>query len=252
MKANSVSQANRHQQNRFRALFALALLLGGSVAQLNGQDQEPGRTEERVLLFDERGDAKVEYSYELDRASWDRWKRLKGDHPDQMLRKIKDYTPTAVIEDLVLEKDDTHRRAVVRWKARSLGRYRGNNQFDILVSKRLKLVTGAGLEWVFTRSDTEDTPKGGTRIVNITYRAKLPAKAQNAHMVNGNDSNHLVYSLAVSPSRPKTLLYSGLLLILAAIALAVFAVFADRAGRGTRYPPPLPPATGTPTPLPQG
>lgn len=249
MKANSVSRANRHQQNRFRALFALALLLGGSVAQLNGQDQEPARTEERVFLFDERGDAKVEYSYELDRVSWDRWKTQKGDHPDVMLRKIKDETPTAVIEDLALEKDDTHRRAVARWKARSFGHYRGNNQFDIQVGKRLKLVTGSGLEWVFTHADTEDTPKGGTRIVNITYRAKLPAKAQNAHMVNGNDSDRLVYSLAISPSRSKTLLYSGLLLILAAIALAVFA---DRAGRGTRYPPPLPPATGTPTALPQG
>jgi len=208
--------------------------------------QEPSRTIEQIYQFDERGDAKVEYHFQLDRGSWDYWKSEYGDHPDMLLRMTKHDMAAAVIDDFGLDKDDVHRSAVSRFKARALAQYRGNGQFEIPVPKNMKLVTGSGTEWAFTNSSVERSA-AGSRIVNITYRAKLPAKAQNAHMVNGNDFDRLTYTLEVNPSKPKTLLYCGIFFILAAIVVAILGL---RAGGDGRTAPPLPPRNVTPTALP--
>jgi hypothetical protein len=104
----------------------------------------------------------------------------------------------------------------------------------------MKLVTGSGLEWVFMQSGSETIPngilKGENRIVNITYRGKLPTKAHDAHLVNGNDINRLAYTLEVSPAKPKTLLYGSVVLILGAIGLGLIST---RTGSPTRVYPSL-------------
>jgi hypothetical protein len=178
--------------------------------------QEPSRTVEQIYQFDERGDAKIEFNFQLSKLQWDVWKMRFGDHPDEMLRSINHDMAAAVIDDFALDKDDTHRRATARFKARALAQYRGNGEFEIQVPKTMKLVTGSGQDWAFTSSMSEKTPQGAG-LVDITYRGKLPARARNAHIVNGNDFNRLVYNLEVTPARPKTLLYAGLGLVAAAI-----------------------------------
>ena len=223
-------------------LITLALLLWGSVIPLRGQDV-PSRSLEQIYQFDERGDAKIEWRFQLDAGSWARWKANYGDHPDLLLRMVKYQLAAAVIDEYSLDKDDMHRSAVSRFSARALAKYRGGGQFEIPLNKGMKLVSGSGLEWAFTRSTIEE----GQGILNITYRGKLPAKAQNAHMVNGNDFNRLAYSLEVSPSKPKTVLYLGIFFMVAAIVLAVLAT---RAGGTTVFPPPLRPATDPPAALP--
>lgn len=238
-----INKLVRHAQSVFRRgkLVALALLLGSSVIPLRGQDV-PSRSLEEIYQFDERGDAKIEWRFQLDAAGWARWKANYGDHPDLLLRTVKYQLAAAVIDDYSLDKDDMHRSAVSRFSARAMAKYRGGGQFEIPVNKNMKLVSGSGLEWVFTSSTIED----GQGILNITYRAKLPAKAQSPHMVNGNDFNHLAYSLEVSPSKPKTLLYSGIVFIIAALILAVLAT--RFAGGSTVYAPPLPPSRPPPLP----
>jgi hypothetical protein len=200
-------------------LITLALLLWASVIPLRGQDV-PSRSLEQIYQFDERGDAKIEWRFQLDAASWARWKANYGDHPDLLLRTVKYQLAAAVIDDYSLDKDDMHRSAVSRFSARALAKYRGGGQFEIPVNKGMKLVSGSGLEWAFTRSTIEE----GQGILNITYRGKLPAKAQNAHIVNGNDFNRLVYSLEVAPSKPKYLLYFGLLCLIAALVLSALSL----------------------------
>lgn len=222
-------------------LAAIAALCSSSLAQ------EQTRTTERIYQFNERGDANVEFDFGFDKASWDMWKSQYGDHPDVLLRYMKHDMAAAVIEDFALEKDDMNRKAVARFKARALANYRGNDQFEIAVPKSMKLVTGSGLEWVFMESESETTPKGENRIVNITYRGKLPAKAHDAHLVNGNDINRLAYALEVSPTKPKTMLYLGSLFIVAAIILAILAARLSGATR-VSAPPPLPPSRPTALP----
>jgi hypothetical protein len=213
-------------------LITLALLLLGSVIPLRGQDV-PSRSVEQVYQFDERGDAKIEWRFQLDAGGWAQWKANYGDHPDLLLRMVKYQLAAAVIDEYSLDKDDMHRSAVSRFSARALAKYRGGGQFEIPVNKDMKLVSGSGLEWAFTSSTIEE----GRGILNITYREKLPAKAQNAHMVNGNDFNRLVYSLEVSPSKPKALLVLGLLFLFAAAGLGALSFLI----KGTRAtPPPLP------------
>jgi hypothetical protein len=225
-------------------LVCVVVFLGLAIDSAWAQDAS--RTVEQTYQFDERGDAKIEFNFQLARAPWEMWKAQYGEHPDMLLRIINHDMAAAVIEDFALEKDDTHRHATARFKARALAQYRGSGQFEIQVPKNMKLVTGSGLEWVFTNSISERTPQG-TGIVNMTYRAKLPPKARDAHMVNGNDFSRLVYSLEVSPSKPKTLLYSGVVLIVAALVAAVMAI---RARGTTAFPPALPPATDSPAALP--
>lgn len=227
-------------------LFVIGCSVVIATSTSHAQEQGATRTTERVYQFDEHGDAQAHFTFEFDRVSWDLWKSNFGDHPDVFLRVIKHDMAAAVIEDFALEKDDMHRRAVAKFKARALAQYRGNGQFEIPFPKNYKLVTGSGAEWVYMESGSEPNPNGGSRIVNITYRIKLPTKAQNAHAVNGNDFNRLVYSLEISSSKPKTLLYGGVVLLVAAIVSAVAATRAG--GRSTAYAPPLPPSTPTALP----
>ncbi|MDQ2949468.1 MAG: hypothetical protein M3Y27_26615 [Acidobacteriota bacterium] len=198
---------------------ATLLLLAG-----RARAQEPIRTLEQIYQFDDRGDAKIEFNFQLGKAQWDVWKMRYGDHPDEMLRTINHDMAAAVIDDFGLDKDETHRRATAHFKARALAQYRGNGEFEIQLPKTMKLVTGSGLDWAFTSSMSEKTPTG-TGLVNVTYRAKLPPKAKDAHVINGNDYSRLAYSLEVSPPKPYTLLYAGLGLIFAAI---VFLILANR------------------------
>jgi hypothetical protein len=134
------------------------LILGLAIPLLRAQ--EPARTIEQIYQFDERGDAKVEIHFQLDRGSWEYWKSQYGDHPDMLLRMTKHEMAAAVIEDFGLDRDDVHRSAVSHFKARALAQYRGNGQFEIPIPKNMKLVTGSGADWAFTNSAAERTPGG--------------------------------------------------------------------------------------------
>ncbi len=228
MKLKSAFPNRRTKLLRF--LLPGAAIFAAGLGSLSGQ--EASRTVERTYQFDQRGDAKIEFSFQLGAAQWAKWKEQYGDHPDILLRNIKYQLAAAVIDDFGLDKDDIHRRAVAKIKARALARYQGNGQFAIDVPKNMKLIAGSGQEWVFTNSALED---GG--IVNITDRAKLPANASNAHLTSGTDFDELVYTLDLSPAKPKTLLYLGILLLLAAVGLWIWSL------RGTpkiSSPPPVP------------
>lgn len=211
-------------------LLAAAILIGGSAATLRAQ--EASRTLERTYQFDERGDATIQFSFQLGAKQWAQWKDQYGDHPDMLLRNLKYQLAAAVIDDFSLEKDEIHRTALAKIKARAVATYRNGGQFAIQVPKNMKLVAGSGSEWVFTNSELE---QGG--IVNITDRAKLPAKAQNAHLATGNDYNQLVYSIDLSPSRPKALLYGGIVLFLTAGVLGLVSLISSEKKTA---PPPLP------------
>jgi hypothetical protein len=197
--------------------IATAGLLIGAAGSLLGQ--EASRTVERSYQFDARGDATIQFSFQLGAAPWAKWKEQYGDHPDILLRNVKYQLAAAVIEDFGLDKDDINRKAVAKFKARALARYLGDGQFQIDVPKNMKLVTGSGQEWVFTDSMLED---GG--IVNITDRAKLPPNARDAHLTNGTDFDELVYTLDVSPAKPKALLYLGIVCLVAAAGLGGFSL----------------------------
>jgi hypothetical protein len=199
---------------RFLVLAAFA----AAISQTLVFGQEAMRTVDQNYEFDEKGDAKIEYDFQLSAAQWAKWKDQYGDHPDILLRDTKYQLASAVIDDFSLEKDEVHRRAVAKIKARALARYRGDGQFEIQVPKNLKLVAGSGREWAFTTSGLE---QGG--LVNMTSRAKLPTNAQNAHMTSGNDFDDLVYSLDVSPSKPKTFLYLGIVFLLASAGVGAIA-----------------------------
>ncbi len=213
-------------------LIAAAILIGASIATVRGQ--EASRTVDRTYEFDERGDAKIEYSFQLSASQWAQWKDQYGDHPDLILRNIKYEFAAAGIDDFALDKDEVHRHAVAKMKARAWASYRGGGEFQIRIPKSMKLVAGSGTDWAFTSSSLEN---GG--IVNITDRAKLPAKAQNVHLTTGNDYNQLVYTLEVTPSRPKAWLELGIVLIIAGAAIGAIA---SRVGTTTATRPSLPPS----------
>lgn len=208
------------------ALLTLATL----VVLPSSQAQETSRTLERVYDIDERGDAQIEYQFQLGARQWIMWKDQFGDHPDIMLRDVKHQLAAAVIEDFSLTKDDVHRKGTTRIKARALASYLGNGQFQLQVPKEMKMVANTGTEWVFSSSEFEN---GG--LVNITDRAKLPTGARNAHLVTGNDLNQLVYTLDVNPSKPTAFLYVGVFLLLAAVTLAALSFLGPKSA-----PPPLP------------
>src|SRR5689334_6973476 len=161
-------------------LVVLAFILTTGLTLVHGQ--EPVRTVEQTYEFDEKGDARIEFSFQLGAAQWAKWKDQYGDHPDILLRDTKYQLASAVIDDFSLDKDEVRRHAVAKIKARALAKYRGDGQFEIQIPKNLKLVAGSGREWAFTTSGLEE---GG--IVNLTSRAKLPQNAQNAHLTTGND-----------------------------------------------------------------
>lgn len=215
-----------------RIWFVATIVIAAGLALVRGQDAS--RTVERTYKLDGRGDAQVEFNFQLDASHWAQWKEQYGDHPDLMLRNLKYQLAAAVIDDFALDKDEVHRRAVAKIKARCIARYRGNGQFELQVPKNMKLVAGSGSEWVFSSSMLEE---GG--IVNITDRAKLPANAGNVHLVTGNDYDQLAYSLEVSPSKPKYLLYLGLFFLLAAGVLGTLSLRSTQTS--VTAAPPLPP-----------
>jgi hypothetical protein len=217
---------------RLIRLFTLVVSLGGAHLLFG---QEASRTLERTYKLDEKGDAQIEWDFQLGASQWAQWKDEFGDHPDMMLRNVKYQLAAAVIDDFSLDKDDVHRRGVTKIKARCLAKYRGNGQFALQVPKDMKLVAGSGTDWAFTSSALEN---GG--LVNITDRAKLPAKAQNVHLVTGNDYDQLVYSLDVEPARPKALLFLGALLLFAAVILGALSLISGRTPTARATPPPLP------------
>jgi hypothetical protein len=206
----------RNAVTRLAVVGLVALV--GLAGQACLQAQEAVRTLERTYEFDNAGNANVEFNFQLGAAQWAKWKDQYGDHPDLMLRNVKYELAAAVIDDFSLEKNEVHRKATAKIKARAMAKYRGNGQFEILVPKNMKLVSGSGREWAFTSSALEE---GG--LVNITDRAKLPTNAQNAHLTTGNDFDLLVYSLDVSPSKPKTFLYLGIVSLLAAAGIGAMA-----------------------------
>lgn len=192
--------------------LAIMLFTGAAI-----RGQEPSRTVEEICQFDERGDAKIEINFQLGAKKWAEWKRQYGDHPDIVLRNLKYQFAAAVFDDdFKLEKDEVHRRAVARVTARALASYQSGGQFEIDVVKNMKLVAGSGLEWFFTNTTLEEDG-----IVNMTDRFKLPAYAYNARLVTGNDYDQLVYSLRVSRSKPKLLLYFGILFLVGAAIMGV-------------------------------
>ncbi len=203
-------------------LVAAALFFSASIVC----GQEASRTLERIYKIDERGNAEIEFHFQLNAAQWAEWKDEYGDHPDMMLRNVKYQLAAAVIDDFSLEKDDVHRSAVAKIKARCLAIYHGNGQFTLQVPKNMKLVTGSGTEWVFTSSSLEN---GG--LVNITDRAKLPANAQNVHLTSGNDYDQLAYSLEVTPSRSKALLAIGIMFLVAAAVLGALSFACEGSAR---------------------
>ena len=147
------------------AIAMVAFLFGAGVVC----GQEASRTLERIYKIDERGNAEIEFHFQYNAAQWAEWKDQYGDHPDLMLRNVKYQLAAAVIDDFSLEKDDMHRSAVAKIKARCLAIYHGNGQFTLQVPKNMKLVTGSGSEWVFTSSSLEN---GG--LVNVTDRVEAP------------------------------------------------------------------------------
>ena len=202
---------------------------------------------EHAYQFDERGDAKIDISFEYGAAQWMKWKEQWGNHPDLLLRYLRHDLAASVIDDFALERDDVRRRAVAKIKARAVARYGSDGKFSIDVAKTMKLVTGSGTDWVFTGS-----AMGNGEIVNQTTRIKLPAKAENAHLSQGADLDRVVYTVEVTPPRPKGWLELGIVLIIAAAALGAWAARADKTtttlSRIPRSsPPPLPP---TPPALP--
>jgi hypothetical protein len=213
-------------------LITLALLFGAGVVPLHAQEV-PSRTVEQVYQFDERGDAQIDWRFQLNAQSWAQWKASYGDHPDLLLREVKQQLAAAVIDDYKLEKDDMHRSAISKFSARALASYRGDGQFQIPVPKTLTLASGSGSDWVFTSSQIEP----GRGILNVTYHAKLPAKARDAHVARGNDYNQLVYSLDRSPAKPAMLLYVGIACLFGAVISGAISMVSARKSPPS---PPLP------------
>ncbi|MGH8094713.1 MAG: hypothetical protein ACREIF_14785 [Chthoniobacterales bacterium] len=203
-----------------RIFAVIGLLAAGGI--ISARAQEASRTVEEIYQFDDKGNATIEFKFQLSASRWAQWKDQFGDHPDILLRNLKYELAAAVIDDFSLEKDDVHRRAVAKIKARALAQYRSGGQFEIQVPKEMNLVAGSGTEWVFTNSSLED---GG--IVNVTYRGELPPKAKDAHLTTGGDYNLLVYSLDVAPPKSKTLLYVGSLLVVLGAGLGVGSIFSS-------------------------
>ena len=208
--------ANLERRTRWVPWLAFVFfVVAVSHSQVSAQE---AMSVERTYEIDDRGDATIELSFQLGAAQWAKWKDQYGDHPDLLLRNTKYEMAAAVVDDFSLNKDDVHRHASAKIKARALARYRGDGKFEIQVPKTMKLVAGSGRDWAFTQSQLGE---GG--IMNITERAKLPANAQNAHLTAGNDYDELVYSLDVSPSKPKTCLYLGVLSLVAAAGVGAIA-----------------------------
>jgi hypothetical protein len=211
----------RNRVTHMKSSIALTLIALALVTNVRAQ---LASNAEWVYQVDKEGNAEIDCKMQFDAKQWMLWKDQFGDHPDLMLRDLKYQMAAAVIDDFSLQKDDMRRTADAKIKGRCFATYRGNGQFQIQAAKDMKLVAGSGTEWVFTNSTL-----GNGGIMNITNRIKLPANAQNAHLVNGNDYNWLTYNLEVSPAKPKSLLYSGVTLLIIAGLLGAFSAVTRKA-----------------------
>jgi hypothetical protein len=222
MATSIVRKALRTSAAPFVAVAILSIVLIGLLLSSSVRAQDVVRTVDNIWRIDERGDGEIEFDFQFGAARWAQWKADYGDHPDLVLRNLKHQLAAAVIDDFRLDKDELHRHVSSRIKARALARYRGDGEFEIQVPKEMKLVSGSGNEWAFTNSMMENSQSGG--IVSVAYHFKLPARVRNTHLVNENDVNYLMYSLKVTPSKPKYLLYLGLLFLVAALALGTLSL----------------------------
>lgn len=231
-------------RNPKHSVLVRALVIACSVAMAataTMQAQDAARTIEQTFQFDERGDADIEIRFQYGAAQWAQWKEQFGDHPDLLLRNLRYELAAAVLDDFGLKRDDVKRIATANVKARALARYRSNGQFTIEVPKNMKLVTGSGTEWAFTNSSLING-----ELVNMTLRAKLPAKARNVHYTPGNDFDQLVYSLELEKPKPKLLLGAGIGLVAMGIVLAGLSFIRTSSKPSlppSASPPPLPPAS---------
>jgi len=225
----------------FRLICFWCICLGLSAITRNLHGQDASRTVDQTFEFDEKGDAKIQITFEYGAAQWAQWKEQFGNHPDMMLRNLRYQFASAVIEEFSLDRDDIQRRATGKMKARALAQYRSGGRFNIAVPKNMKLVTGSGKEWVFTNSSIMNG-----ELVSQTLRAKLPAKATDAHFVIGGDYDQLTYKLDMAPARSLVWIEIGAVLIILAIALAVLS-FRKNQKNLTPPPPSMPPG---PPPLP--
>jgi hypothetical protein len=220
------------------SLLLAAALMAISSNNLRAEEQ-PTIGVERIYHVDEKGDARVEVSFQLGARDWARWKTQFGDHPDILLRNLKYQMAAAVLDDYALEKNDVKRHAVAKVKARAVARYRGDGQFAVEVPKNMRMVSNAGGEWVFTSTEMDSGI-----IMNLTDRARLPSDARDVRLVNGNDYNHIIYSMPVKPHRSNQMLYlGGGLFGIGALAGIIGLVVPRRRS----HPPALPPSTAMTT-----
>ncbi|HSI11695.1 MAG TPA: hypothetical protein VK961_06605 [Chthoniobacter sp.] len=221
---------------RFLIPVGLALLPICATAQ---QDV-PTRTIEQTYTFDSRGDAVIETSSQFSASDWAEWKERYGDHPDLLLRDLRYQFASAMIDDLSMEKDEVHRKATTKIKARALARYKSNGEFSVDVTKDLNLITGSGRDWFFTSS----APVNGV-LITQKLKAVLPPRVNNAAFAKGGDMNLLNYSVDVRPWRSRKLLAAGAVLVLLGLLVAAVS-FILAGGRKTTTvtiipPPPVPP-----------
>lgn len=224
--------------------LSLLRLIPASLALLPicapAQQDIPTRTIEQTYTFDSRGDAVIETSSQFSASEWAEWKERYGDHPDLLLRDLRYQFASAMIDDLSMEKDEVHRKASTKIKARALARYKSNGEFSVDVTKDLNLITGSGRDWFFTSS----APVNGT-LITQKLKANLPPRVTDAAFKQGGDMNLLNYSVDVRPWRSRKLLAAGLVLFLLGL-LAAGASFLFGGTRGATTvaiipPPPTPP-----------
>jgi|HubBroStandDraft_4_1064222.scaffolds.fasta_scaffold145457_2 hypothetical protein len=187
------------------------LIIGfcATALSLHAQDNTPSRNIDETYQFDERGDAKLEVSFQYGAAQWATWKEQYGDHPDMLLRNLRYQFASSVIDDFSLDKDEVHRHAIARLKGRAVARYRDGGEFVIDVPKNMKLVSGAERDWIFTNSNLING-----EIINQTIHAKLPAGAQDARFSPGGDFGQIAYQMNLTPPRPKGWVEAGVVLLL--------------------------------------
>lgn len=180
-----------------------------AAVSLYAQENTPSRNIDETYEFDERGDAKLDVSFQYSAAQWATWKDQYGDHPDLLLRNLRYQFASAALDDFALDKDDVHRHAVARLKGRAVARYRSGGEFVIDVPKNMKLVSGSGRDWIFTNSSLVNG-----ELINQTIHAKLPAAAENAHFSPGGDFDQLTYQVNQEQRRPKGWLELGIVFLL--------------------------------------
>jgi hypothetical protein len=196
-----------------RRCFYLIAFFAAFVS-VRGQDETPTRNIDETYVFDERGDATLDVSFQYSAAQWAQWKEQYGDHPDLLLRNLRYQFASSVIDDFSLDKDDVHRHAVAHLKGRAVARYQGGGDFLIDVPKNMKLVSGSGRDWIFTSSNLING-----EILNQTIHAKLPPGAENAHVAPGGDFDELAYHVDLATPRPKGWLEAGIVFLVLAGAL---------------------------------